>query len=89
MLSGNMNESEIIAAIEAQAEDYSYWLIGITGDPDRRKTEHNNPRSWKHWRADSETVARAVEKHFLDAGMNGAAGGNERRPNYVYILLTF
>jgi len=81
-----MNESEIIEAIKKNVTFYSAWTIGITDDPDRRRIEHGNPAHWYHWRADTETIARNVEKYFLDKGMKGATGGGEH-PNYVYIFL--
>jgi len=64
---------------------YSIWTIGITDNPDRRRKEHDNPKYWKQWKADTETIARNVEKYFLDKGMNGDTGGGET-PNYVYIF---
>lgn len=81
-----MKESEIIEAIERRVnKKYSIWTIGITDDPDRRRTEHDNPKYWKHWRADTETIARNVEKYFVEKGMKGSTGGGEH-PNYVYIF---
>ena len=61
------------------------WTIGVTDDPERRKTEHNNPEYWKQWNADSETAARNVEKHFLEKGMEGGGGGGGNA-DYVYIF---
>ena len=80
-----MKESEIKSAIAYEVSNYSVWTIGITDDPERRKKEHNNPVPWYHWRADTEAIARRVEKYFLDKGMKGAGGGGES-PNYVYIF---
>ena len=83
-----MDESEIKRAI-GEKDDYSIWTIGITDDPDRRKSEHENDRKsvkfWRYWKADNETVARNVEKHFLDEGMRGGEGG-DTSGNYVYIF---
>jgi len=42
-----INESEIIEEIEKQVKTYSNWTIGITADPDDRRTEHGNPKYWK------------------------------------------
>lgn len=81
-----MKESEIIEDIEKIVSYYSAWTIGITDDPGRRKTEHGNPKYWHQWRADTETIARNVEKYFLDKGMKGAPGGGDDL-NYVYIFL--
>jgi predicted GIY-YIG superfamily endonuclease len=43
-----MNASQIISAIEqrvlsAREKKYSIWTIGVTADPERRKSEHGNP----------------------------------------------
>ena len=82
-----MKEVEIKNAIERVVGNtgYSSWTIGITDDPNRRNREHNNPKRWHHWRADTEAIARRVEKHFIDKGMKGDIGGGES-PNYVYIF---
>jgi len=82
-----MKESEIKTAIEGVVgtTSYSSWTIGVTDDPDRRRTEHGDPKHWHQWRADTETIARNVEKYFLDKGMKGAPGGGEH-PDYVYIF---
>lgn len=61
------------------------WTIGITADPDRRKSEHGNPTRWHQWKADSETIARDIEKHFIDKGMKGDTGGGFY-PTWVYIF---
>lgn len=85
-----MLELEIIKVIEEKVMSfnpakYSVWTIGITNDPDRRKTEHDNPKYWTQWTADNETIARNVEEHFLHKGMKGGSGGGEN-PTYVYIF---
>ncbi len=89
-----MKDKEIVAAIEdrvmsAKTKDYSIWTIGITDDPDRRKSEHEsdgeNTKHWKQWRADTAAIARDVEKHLIDKGMKGGPGGRGS-PNYVYIF---
>ena len=80
-----MNEAEIKKAIENKVKTYSLWTIGITDDPDRRKGEHGNPTYWSQWNADTEAIARSVEKYFLDKGMKGATGGGEH-PNWVYVF---
>lgn len=84
-------ESEIVKAIEQRVHGskYSEWTIGITNDPDRRRSEHKNDGKdttrWTPWRADNEQVARDVEKRFQDRGMKGGGGGGEN-PNFVYIF---
>jgi len=68
---------------------YSHWTIGITNDTERRKKEHENEnhnvKYWEEWEADNETIAKNVEKYFLDKGMKGSSGGSEH-PNWVYIF---
>ena len=70
------------------SEKYRYWTIGITNDLDGRKEWHRNAGKnvdyWRGWPADTEGVARAVEKYFLDLGMNG--GGGSTNPSRVYIF---
>lgn len=84
-----MNESELKMAIEGSVKTYSLWTIGITNDPERRKTEHRNEgkniQYWKDWKADTETIAQNVEKYFLDKGMKGGIGGGDDS-TFVYIF---
>jgi len=81
-----MIESEIESEMERVVAGTSYprWTIGVTDDPDRRGTEHESPRFWRQWKADTEAIARSVEKYFLGKGMKGAPSSGEH-PNYVYI----
>ncbi len=82
-----MKERYIKTAIELVVRNsrYSSWTIGITDNPNTRKIQHGNPKNWHHWRADTETMARNIEKYFIAKGMSGAPGGGET-PNYVYIF---
>lgn len=79
------SESAIKAAIDSIATDYSNWIIGVTDNPARRKTEHGNPSTWFQWDADTEIGARNVEKYSLDKGMKGGGGG-PGRADFVYIF---
>ncbi len=79
------SESDIKAAIEKIVSNCSNWTIGVTDDPSRRRSEHNNPPGWRHWDADTEQAARNVESYFIDKGMKGSAGGLGRA-DYVYIF---
>ncbi len=80
------SESVIKAAIEAKVSTYSVWTIGVTDDPNRRRGEHGNPKTWFHWDADTETAARNVEAYFIAKGMKGATGGGGKA-DYVYIFI--
>ena len=79
-------ESTMKVAIERTVNHHSLWTIGVTDEPNRRRREHDNPRVWYHWDADSEQVARDVEAFFLGKGMKGGTGGGGWA-DYVYIFL--
>jgi len=91
LIGSSMQESEIRLAIEQKvgSTDYKIWTIGITDDPERRKTEHDakgeSTTYWKDWKADTETIARNVETLFLSRGMKGGTGGGDH-PTYVYVF---
>ncbi len=80
------SEATIKAAIEKIVSYYRAWTIGVTDDPDRRRREHGNPKSWYHWDADSEQIARNVEAYFIEKGMKGDTGGGGKA-DYVYIFM--
>ena len=80
-----MNKSEIIEAIENFVSNYLACTIGITDDPERRRSKHGNPMYWHEWKTDTETIARNVEKHFLYKGMKGGGGGGDH-PTFVYMF---
>jgi hypothetical protein len=85
-----IREWDIRLAIEdrlskIETKVYSEWTIGVTAHPDQRKEEERNPRRWGCWEADSEVIARNVEKYFLDKGMKGETGGGEES-RHVYIF---
>jgi hypothetical protein len=75
--------------------DYSLWTIGITTDPDERKDNHNDPKHWQQWEADSLEIAQEVETYFINDypekksdRMKGGTGGDmsARKTAYVYIF---
>jgi len=84
-------EQEIIDAIESKVDSTSYdkLTIGTTDNPECRKSKHKSEgksiAQWEHWKADTETIARKIEKHFLDKGMKNDIGGGEH-PTYVYVF---
>ena len=85
----DMDEGSIRDAINRWMSEYSVQTIGITADPDKRRQQHannnKNVSNWKTWQADSEEIARAVEKHFLDHDMKGDTGGGNN-PTHVYVF---
>lgn len=95
MASAATIKSEIKARVNsAETKDYSIWTIGITSDPETRKSTHGNPKYWMMWEANSEEVAREVENYFINEypaekskRMKGGVGGDidGRKTVYVYI----
>ncbi len=81
------SEAALIAEIRRLVSYYRVWTIGVTDDPEHRMREHNNPKSWRYWDADTERIARNVEAYFLNEGMSGDTGGRGRA-DYVYIFIT-
>ncbi len=66
---------------------HSGCYVGITSDVDDRLFgDHNvsKENGWIYRLASSDTVAREIEKHFLDAGMDGGGGGGDERSKIVY-----
>ena len=67
------------------------WYVGIATDAkDRLFKGHNVSKDqdqWAHSKADTEEIARSVEKHFLDAGCDGGPGGGDAGSKFVYVYL--
>lgn len=67
---------------------YSDFYIGITKNIQQRLFgDHNvsKENSWWIYRtAESSDVARKVERHYLDLGMRGGAGGGDDDTCVVY-----
>lgn len=59
--------------------------VGLTDDPNRRKTEHGNPTDW--WQKgpfSTEREARDWEKDMLSKGYRGDTGGAGWRYGYTF-----
>ena len=66
------------------------WYVGIASDVEARLfSDHNVYRNepWATSEADTEEIARSVEKHFLDAGCDGGPGGGDSGTKIVYVYL--
>mgnify|MGYP001573675134 CR=1 FL=1 len=67
---------------------YNDWYVGITSDINQRLfTDHDvreNGDAWIHAPADTNNVARSVEKYFLDLGCDGGTGGGDYTSKTVY-----
>lgn len=90
-----MTKQGIINAIEehlgkSYKRYYQDFYVGITSDINARLFVAHNVPEKGHWYiyqwADSEDIAREVEKHFLDLGMDGGTGGGtgDGDVRYVY-----
>ena len=88
-----MNKTDITAEIESTVSTkYNLWTIGITTDPAERKQQHSRTdevKHWKQWKADSESVARAVERDFRSRTpkMKGGTGGDIPSGHAVYVYI--
>lgn len=64
------------------------WYVGIATDAKQRLfNDHNvseQSGAWIYMQATSSTVARSVEKAYLDAGCDGGPGGGDDGTDYVY-----
>ena len=67
---------------------YKDCYIGITSDAERRLfVEHNVSREKGYWiyrTASSHKVAREIEQHFIERGMDGGTGGGDEDSRIVY-----
>lgn len=67
---------------------YNAYYVGITKNIDNRLFgDHKVPNihCWIYRQAADDTDARAVEKYFLDKGMQGGGGGGDIDSVYVYV----
>ena len=63
------------------------WYVGITAHAQTRLfEEHKVTKSdpWIYREADNDTIARNVEKAYLEAGYKGGSGGGDQDSRYVY-----
>ena len=67
---------------------YKDCYVGITSNvEDRLFGDHNVSKENGHWiyrSASSDSVAREIEQHFLDKGMDGGPGGGDEDAKIVY-----
>ena len=70
---------------------YKNCYVGITSNIESRLFgDHNVSKENGHWisrPASSNSVAREIEQHFLDAGMDGGPGGGDDTSKIVYAYL--
>lgn len=91
-----MTAQELYSAIDehlgkSKRQYYREFYCGITDDVNRRLFhEHNVSEEngfWIYGPADNINVAREVEKHYLDLGMQGSGGGGTDQSIWVYCYL--
>ena len=87
-----MTRDEIVRDITNHfaAVSFGDCYIGITSDVETGLFENHSVSKegkWMHSPADSDAVAHDVEQHFLDAGMDGGAGGGEPGGTIVYAYM--
>ena len=86
------SKKEIIKDIERhmakRGGDIGDWYVGIAAKPKKRLfDDHSVDKdngAWIHRRASSDSVARDIEKHFLDKGAQGGMGGGGEDSTAVY-----
>lgn len=80
-------KQEIKAHIDKEGSAYSNWYVGITNNIDRRSNEHNVDRELSWWiyrTANSDEIARKIEKYFIGLGTDGGDGGGDETSKIVY-----
>jgi hypothetical protein len=83
---------QIITDLNAYMQQHggpnSAWYVRIAADVrERLFVDHNVSEQggvWIYRQATSSTVARSVEKAYLDAGCDGGPGGGDDSTDYVY-----
>jgi len=80
--------NDISTFISNNGGQYRDWYVGITSEPEKRLfTDHSVNKQndkWIHAPADTNDMARAIEKHFLDLGCDGGGGGGDYTSKTVY-----
>jgi hypothetical protein len=89
---------QIIADIDAYMKEFPKsqnkdWYVGIAADARERLftghgvAEKGGAGGWIYRKADSHTIARAVEKAYHAAGCDGGPGGGDENTDKVYAYL--
>ena len=86
------SKKEIIEEIESHITDRGAgirgWYVGIAAKPKERLFDDHSvdkeKDAWIYRTASSDSVARDIEKHFLDKGAKGGTGGGDEDSKSVY-----
>lgn len=98
-----MIDSEIIKEFDERIKKsgrqfYNEFYVGITTNIEERLfTDHRVQKEgnwWMYAPADTEAIARDVEKHYLEYGMRGDTGGGTDKEGkqwfvYCYIITRY
>lgn len=80
--------SEIANYMSKMGGIYKDWYIGITSDGKQRLFNDHGVNegidSWIFAPADTNDIARSIEKYFLDQGCDGGTGGGDYTSKTVY-----
>lgn len=84
--------NQILKYMTSNPSNYRDWYVGITNDPKTCLfTRHNikkHPGVWIFKDAGSHSVAREIEKYFLDNhDIKGGPGGGDDTSRFVYAYL--
>jgi len=70
---------------------YSGFYVGITDNPERSLFQEHlvskDRNWWMYVPCDNATIAKGVEKHYLDLGMNGSEEGGDDSSKFVYFYI--
>lgn len=85
-------EEEIKTAIKSYIARnkgaYSAWYVGVSEDARDRLFNghgvHENGDAWILRTAQTSSIARTIEQHFLDLGTDGGPGGGDDNAKSVY-----
>ena len=66
--------------------DFSSWSLGLSNDPDKSLFEENNAKEteWICMQTDDYSVAKEIEKYFIDAGCNNIPVEGNDSFNCIY-----
>jgi len=86
------SKQQIIKNIEdhmaKRGGDIGDWYVGIAANPRERLFDDHSVDEkngvWIYDTASSDSVARDIEKHFLDKGAQGGSGGGDEASTAVY-----
>jgi hypothetical protein len=84
----NAIKEHLLNHIHSRGGHYSGWYIGIAKNPKERLfNDHNVQEVGGHWvyeQCASDTIAREIEKEFLELDFDGGGGGGDHETIFIY-----